>query len=230
MSEYWLTWEGRGAVSGPDETNWGKVGAIAAVVSVIVAIVAIVIAHQDSNAGTSGPTPPGISTGSISTSLPATDAGPRSATSSPSYINTQSTPRPSVQVQSEEPSTPPKTGIEAVYVTVGSGNGLILKKGDVFELQPTYPSDINPPYMTFRWASQGPGGEVDSDDCTVSATISGPGEYPQHRRDGACSGRVSTDLKIMEPGVYTVSVDVTPPGGGTPVPGSASFTVVPHGG
>jgi hypothetical protein len=120
--------------------------------------------------------------------------------------------------------------IETVYVTVDSGNGLILKKGDVFELQPSTPSSINPPYMTFRWSSQGAGGEINSSDCSVAAEISGPGDYPQHRRSGECSGRVSPDLKIMQPGNYSVSVTVTPPGGGPSVSGSASFTVVPQGG
>ncbi|EUA04306.1 hypothetical protein I547_2556 [Mycobacterium kansasii 824] len=41
---------------------------------------------------------------------------------------------------------------------------------------------------------------------------------------------MSPDLQIMMPGTYVVSVMVTPPGGGSAVTGSTSFTVVPHGG
>jgi hypothetical protein len=118
----------------------------------------------------------------------------------PTYAPTQSYTPAEPPVPSEEaprqPATPSNT-IDSVYVTAESGNGLILKKGDVFELQPSTPSNINPPYMTFRWSSQGAGGEVSSSDCNVSADISGPGDYPQHRRSGDCSGRVSPDLRII---------------------------------
>ena len=218
-----------------EKTNWGMVGAIAGVVGVLVAILAIVVAHRDSQGGTADPPP--VSSSRLSTpSAPPIDPVDPLPPSTPSRTQApRTTKAPAPPDPPAEPSPPatnppaPTNVIDTVYVTVSSGNGLILKKGDVFELQPTYPSSINPPYMTFRWESQGAGGAV-SGECNVAATINGPGYYPQRRRDGTCSGRVSPDLKIMEPGTYTVSVDVTPPDGGPAVPGSASFTVVPHGG
>lgn len=216
-------------MGGPDETSWGKVAAIAGVVGVVVAIAAIVVAHHDSHGGQDRTTSPESSLVPPSTSSVFGDASQLPTTYPPTLTDVPSNARSSDPV-SEQPPSPSQNLVDTVDVSVDSGNGLILKKGDVYELQPTYPSDINPPYMTFRWSSQGAGGEVDSGDCNVSATIAGPGEYPQRRRDGSCSGRVSPDLKVMEPGVYTVSVDVTPPGGGAPVSGSTSFTVVPHGG
>lgn len=225
-------------MGGPQETSWGKVGAVAGVVAAILAVVGIAIAHNDSRAGGNGspaPAPsftpqPATSLTPQPVSLPAepAQAAPTYQPSSPSGQPGQASPP--AQVRPTESPNPPSNVISAVYVTATSGNGLILKKGAAYELQPTYPSDINPPYMTFRWASQGAGGEIGSGDCDVSATITGPGEYPQQRHDGGCSGRVGRDLKIMVPGVYTISVEVTPPGGGAPVSGSTSFTVVPHGG
>ncbi|WP_445167010.1 hypothetical protein ACTXG7_24805 [Mycolicibacterium sp. Dal123E01] len=219
-----------------EKTNWAMVGGVAAVVGVVVAVVAIVVAHVDSQGG--GTTsPPSVSSSGTSTwSAPSTDRvdppppSTPNPTQDPPTIQPQPAPEPPARSTPSATAPPaPTNTIDAVYVTVGSGNGLILKKGDVFELQPTYPSSINPPFMTFRWESQGAGGKV-SGDCNVAATINGPGDYPQRRRDGACSGRVSSDLKIMEPGTYTVAVDVTPPDGGAIVSGSSSFTVVPHGG
>jgi hypothetical protein len=95
----------------------------------------------------------------------------------------------------------------------------------------SYPSSINPPLMTFEWVSQGPGGEVDSADCTVNAQIEGPGRsYPQYRRSSDCSGSPNSRLEVYEAGSYTVTVTVIPPDGGTPVTGRDSFTLVPHGG
>ena len=223
-------------MSGLDETNWGKIGAIAAIIGVPVAVIAIIVAHSDSQTAQGGTGTTSLTSSVVTpqSSSPLTDTGQPPSTYRTTYPPTTTDDVvPTVQTQgspTEQPPGPAPNVIDAVNVSVESGNGLILKKGDVYEIQPTYPSSINPPYMTFRWSAQGAGGEVDSGDCNVSATISGPGEYPQHRRDGACSGRVSSDLKVMEPGVYTVSVDVTPPGGGALVSGSTSFTVVPHGG
>ncbi|WP_264065062.1 hypothetical protein [Mycolicibacterium hippocampi] len=129
------------------------------------------------------------------------------------------------------PDSPPAQalGINDVYVTASTGNGLLQKRGDVFEMQPSFPSSINPPYMTFRWSSQGANGEIRGE-CNVEAVITGPGNYPQERRSGDCSGRVSPDLKIMELGTYDITVSVSPIGGGASATGYASFTVVPRGG
>lgn len=154
---------------------------------------------------------------------------------SPSYRTSTYIPSPTEAPPvgpSEAPAPPPATDtISSVFVTPRTGNGLLQKVGsNTFELQPTIPSSINPPYMTFDWSSQGANGEIASSDCTVEADISGPGDYPQHRRSGACSGSPSQELKIMQSGTYTISVAVTPPGGGLTVTGTASFSVVPRGG
>lgn len=125
----------------------------------------------------------------------------------------------------------PQSAILSVAVTPRTGNGLLTKVGqDTYELV-SYPSSINPPLMTFDWASQGPGGKVGSGGCTVNAQIDGPGSnYPQYRRSSDCSGSPNSRLEVYDPGSYTVTVAVTPPDGGSPVSGSASFTLVPHGG
>ncbi|AGZ54259.1 hypothetical protein PJK45_18950 [Mycobacterium kansasii] len=209
--------------------RWTIIGVGVAVAGVLVAFLAWWFPRQ-AGGGANNASGAGSSVGAGITP-PAQTAPAPPGYRVPSYNPTQTDSPPTAPPRDlPVPATTPSTAIDSVYVSVDSGNGLILRKGEVFELQPTTPSSINPPYMTFRWSSQGPGGQVGSSNCNVSADISGPGAYPQHRRSSDCTGRVSPDLQIMMPGTYVVSVMVTPPGGGSAVTGSTSFTVVPHGG
>jgi hypothetical protein len=214
-------------VSGGMSTGerWTIIGVGVAVVSALIAFLAWWFPRTAGNAS-EVPSPPTAQltvtpTGSV-TAEPPTSPQP------PEYWSPSQAPPTAT---AEEPAPQPETaaGISDVYVTASTGNGLLQKRGDVFEMQPSVPSSINPPYMTFRWSSQGAGGEM-SGECNVDAVITGPGDYPQHRRGGDCSGRVSPDLEIMENGTYTITVTVTPLGGGQATIGTTSFTVVPRGG
>lgn len=219
---------------GRQRSPWEAVGAIAAVVGVVVAIV-VALRPDDSRPpdGPDGPTTVTVAPPTADTQDPdpwsdsPTPAGnsPGVTGESPSNNGATHDPNPPEVIVAAQPA------IQSVAVVPRAGNGILTKVGpNTWEL-PSYPSSVNPPRMTFDWASQGPGGKVNSDDCAVSVQIDGPApHFPQSDRSSECSGSPNSRPDVYDPGQYTVTITVSPPDGGGAVTGSASFTLVPQGG
>ena len=83
--------------------------------------------------------------------------------------------------------------------------------------------------MTFEWDSHGTGNLGTATNCTVVATVTGPGGYAQTRRSSDCSGRPNKTLDVITPGTYTINVSVTPPDGGQAVTGTKTFQLITAG-
>lgn len=118
------------------------------------------------------------------------------------------------------------TAIRSIDVETYFPYGLDKVGPELWEMDPTSSSDN---YLSFRWRSKGENGDVESDECTVVADITGPAGFDERRRSGQCTGSVDGKLTINTPGVYTISIAITPPDAQAPVTATHTFEVINEG-
>ncbi|WP_282779143.1 MULTISPECIES: hypothetical protein [unclassified Nocardia] len=81
--------------------------------------------------------------------------------------------------------------------------------------------------MSLRWRARGTDGDLQSSNCTVIITITGPDGYDEQRRSAECTGRPgSVRLFPKALGTYTISVSIVPPSGGPPMLADKTFELV----
>jgi hypothetical protein len=102
--------------------------------------------------------------------------------------------------------------------------GLTQIGTDDFQLTANPPAGT-PPQLTFSWAYSDGGQPVTGGACTVTAELTGPGNYDQQQHSTACVGSPTSAFDVTTPGLYGISVEVTPPGGGSPTAATRTVTV-----
>jgi hypothetical protein len=122
-----------------------------------------------------------------------------------------------------EPGGPPMSTGSIDLQSRPASPGLAQIGTDDFQLVPN-PSAGSRPQLTFTWAYSD-GGRPVTGPCAVTAEVTGPANYDQQQHSTECIGSPASGFDITAPGLYGISVEVTPPGGGSPAAATRTVTV-----
>jgi hypothetical protein len=123
-----------------------------------------------------------------------------------------------------EPGGPPMSTGSIELQSRAANAGLTQVGMDVFQLAANPPAGI-PPQLTFNWAYSDQGQPATAGACTVTAELTGPQNYDQQQRSTDCVGSPASAFDVTVPGIYGISVEITPPGGGSPTAATRTVTV-----
>jgi hypothetical protein len=161
----------------------------------------------------------GCSTGG--TSSPPTQASPTAAITTSTAASAMSTGTGSATT---EPGGPPmSTG--TIDLQSHAGAGLTEVGTDLFRLAEA----ANPGQLSFNWSYNDGNQPVTSSNCTVIAEVSGQDGFDQQQHSTDCSGSPASPFPIAAAGLYSISVQLTPPGGGGPTAATKTVTVIAAG-
>lgn len=183
-------------------TSPGYIGGLAAV-ALFTTLGATAFHEHAAMAGGQGPTPPPRVSGDT---LPATAVNETVAGS-----------------MTTEPGGPPMSTGSIDLQSRSANPGLAQIGTDDFQLA-TNPPPGSPPQLTFTWAYSDGVRPVDGP-CTVTAELTGPGNYDQQQQSTDCVGTPASAFDVTTPGLYGISVEVIPPGGGSPTAATRTVTV-----
>jgi hypothetical protein len=157
----------------------------------------------------------GCSTGG--TSSPSTQASPTAAVTTSAAASAMS------GSATTEPGGPPmSTG--TIDLQSHAGAGLTEVGTDLFRL-----SAANPGQLTFNWSYSDGNQPLTSSNCTVIAEVSGQDGFDQQQHSTDCAGSPASPFPIAAAGTYSISVQLTPPGGGSSLAATKAVTVIAAG-
>jgi hypothetical protein len=161
----------------------------------------------------------GCSTGG--TSSPSTQASPTAAITTSAAASAMSTGSATT-----EPGGPPmSTG--TIDLQSHAGAGLTEVGTDLFRLAEA--SAASPGQLSFNWSYSDGNQPVTSSNCTVIAEVSGQDGFDQQQHSTDCTGSPASPFPIAAAGTYSISVQLTPPGGGSPTAATKTVTVIAAG-
>jgi hypothetical protein len=155
----------------------------------------------------------GCSTGG--TSSPSTQASPTAAIAT----STAASAMLSGSATTEPGGPPMSTG--TIDLQSHAGAGLTEVGTDLFRLAEA----ANPGQLSFNWSYNDGNQPVTSSNCTVIAEVSGQDGFDQQQHSTDCTGSPAAPFPIAAAGLYSISVQLTPPGGGGPTAASKTITV-----
>jgi hypothetical protein len=109
-----------------------------------------------------------------------------------------------------------------------AGAGLTEVGTDLFRLA-AGASAANPGQLSFKWSYSDGNQPVTSNNCTVIAEVSGQNGFDQQQHSTDCTGSPASPFPIAAAGQYSVTVQLTPPGGGSPTAAAKTVTVIAAG-
>jgi len=108
-----------------------------------------------------------------------------------------------------------------------AGAGLTEVGTDLFRLAGA--SAASPGQLSFNWSYSDGNQPVTSSNCTVIAEVSGQDGFDQQQHSTDCTGSPASPFPIAAAGTYSISVQLTPPGGGSPTAATKTVTVIAAG-
>jgi hypothetical protein len=109
-----------------------------------------------------------------------------------------------------------------------AGAGLAEVGTDLFRLAASA-SNANPGQLSFNWSYSDGNQPVTSSNCTVIAEVSGQNGFDRQQPSTACTGSPASPFPIAAAGQYSISVQLTPPGGGSSMAATRTITVIAAG-